>query len=217
MKKIILMIICMLFLTGCDLTYEINFDYNNIDEQINATFDMNIYEFAETIDGDGFYLEKELAEEKIPSLKEYKDYYKKQIKVSGNTSDVKLSYRYNYDNFENSYLIHRCFEKAYVKNTDEFLYVSLGGNFKCFKEDDVRIKVSSKYDVIKHNANDYKDGYYIWDIKIAEDDNKVELHLSKDIQEKKKSAFSIFKTILVILFIVSGGSIFFIKKKLDNN
>ena len=214
MKKILLLIICLFCLTGCTLNYEINFGYTMIEEHINATMDGNIYEIASSIDGDGFYLEKEIVEGNIPSIKGFKDFYKRKIKVNNNSSVVDLDYIYKYDEYENSYLLTRCFEKAYVKNTDDYLYVSLGGNFKCFKEDDIQIKVSSMYDVVKHNANKVEDNYYIWDIKLADDENKVEFYISKEITEKENNKVSGWKIVIIILFGIIGLFIFINKRKI---
>ena len=214
MKKILLLIICLFCLTGCTLNYEINFGYTMIEEHINATMDGNIYEIASSIDGDGFYLEKEIVEGNIPSIKGFKDFYTRKIKVKNNSSVVDLDYIYKYDEYENSYLLTRCFEKAYVKNTDDYLYVSLGGNFKCFKEDDIQIKVSSMYDVVKHNANKVEDIYYIWDIKLADDENKVEFYISKEITEKENNKVSGWKIVIIILFGIIGLFIFINKRKI---
>lgn len=214
MKKILLLIICLFCLTGCTLNYEINFGYTMIEEHINATMDGNIYEIASSIDGDGFYLEKEIVEGNIPSIKGFKDFYTRKIKVKNNSSVVDLDYIYKYDEYENSYLLTRCFEKTYVKNTDDYLYVSLGGNFKCFKEDDIQIKVSSMYDVVKHNANKVEDNYYIWDIKLSDDENKVEFYISKEITEKENNKVSGWKIVIIILFGIIGLFIFINKRKI---
>lgn len=216
MKKVILLIICMFFLTGCTMNYEINFGRTIINENISAEIDGNIYEIASSIDGDGFYLEKELVEGKIPALKEYKDYYSKNIEVKKNVSYVDLNYKYTYDNYKDSYILGRCFEKSYVQNTDEYLYVSLGGNFKCFKEDDVSIKVSTIYDVVKHNADTVKNGDYIWDIKLSEDDNNIELYISKEIPKKEEKGFSSIKLFIFVAIVVLGIVIITIKKKINN-
>ena len=216
MKKIILVIICTVCLTGCTLNYEIDFGRTIINESINAEMDGNIYDVASSIDGDGFYIEKELVEGKIPSLKGYKDYYSRKIKVNGNKSLVDLNYKYTYDDYENSYILQRCFEKSYVKNTDDSLYVSLGGYFKCFKEDDIRVKVSTEYDVVKHNADIVTDDYYIWDIKLSEDVNDIELFISKEIKEEKDGSFSTIRIIILVLFIILGIGLVLFKKNLKN-
>ncbi len=217
MKKIILLIVCIVFLTGCTLDYEINFGRTLINENISATIDGDIYDIASSIDGDGFYLEKEMVDGRLPALKEYKDYYTRKIKVENNISYVDMNYKYDYDNYANSYLLGRCFEKTYVKNTDKYLYVSLGGNFKCFKEDDIRVKVSSIYDVVKHNADIVKDDTYMWDIKMSEDDNNIEFYISKEISEKKEESTLDIKFIVIVSFIILGIIIFVFRKKVKNS
>lgn len=217
MKKIILLIICTVCLTGCTLNYEIDFGRTIINESINAEMDGNIYDVASSIDGDGFYIEKELVEGKIPSLKGYKDYYSRKIKVNGNKSLVDLNYKYTYDDYENSYILQRCFEKSYVKNTDDSLYVSLGGYFKCFKEDDIRVKVSTDYDVVKHNADIVTDDYYIWDIKLADDENKVELYIAKEVPTKEEKSSNGIKIFIFISIVVLGIFVLSLRSKFKNS
>ena len=94
-----------------------------------------------------------------------------------------------------------------------YLYVSLGGNFKCFQDKDIRIKVSSVYDVVKHNADEVNDKYYIWDIKMADDENDIELYLSKDIKEEEEKSSSSFRIVLIVIFAILGLIIFLINKK----
>lgn len=216
MKKNILILIAVLFLTGCGLEYEISFDENEIKEKITATFNSDIYDVANSVDGDSFYIEKELVENDVPALIDNKDYYNKVIDVKDNKSTVKLKYSYSYDNFENSYLLDRCFENVYVNNTEEYIYVSLGGNFNCFYEDDIQIKLSTKYKLTNHNANKIKDGYYIWNINMIDDESEIKFLLTKEEASIRDTSSSSQIILLIVLLIVTIAAVVLLKKYAKN-
>ena len=211
MKKIVFVLVAVLFLTGCGLEYEINFNDNGINENITATFNNDIYEVANSIDGDGFYIEKELVENDVPAFVDSSDYYNKVIDVRDNKSTVKLEYNYSYAEFENSYFLDRCFENVYVNNTEDYIYVSLGGNFDCFYEEDVKIKLSTKYKLTNHNANEYKDGYYVWNLSMLDDESEIEFLLTKEVANVSDSSLSQI-ILLIVLLIVSVSAVVFLKK-----
>ena len=216
MKKLFILFGVIFLLTGCTGSYEINFG-DVIDEKIVLTYDGDLYDFVKDIDGDSAYVEKELLEENIPSLKDFSGYYDKKVELVNNNTEITLNYSYTYDNFENSFLIDKCFEKSSFINNSDYYYVSLGGFFDCYNTGDFVLKVKSDYEIIEENSDRYEDGYYIWDIKNTNDDNKVELQVSKTLIKKDEVGSKIsFKVICwVLLFVVLLVSIF-IKKKLDN-
>ena len=51
MKKILLLLLCIIFITGCTAKYEVYFDKNNINETINIELDGNINDFKNIGDG----------------------------------------------------------------------------------------------------------------------------------------------------------------------
>ena len=94
MKKIILLLICLFVITGCTVTYEVNFDYDLIEERISGSFNENIYEVADSLDGDGYYLEKEIVDKNIPAYYDFSDFYNTNINYNNNRSDVELKYEW---------------------------------------------------------------------------------------------------------------------------
>lgn len=215
MKKILLLFFMIIFITGCTSSYEIVFD-DTINETITINYNGNIYDVVDEFDfdGDSFYYESELVNSKIPSLKEFKDYYNKNIDIKGNKSIITLDYEYDYDNFEESYLISECFEKSNFINKDDYYYVSLGGIFYCFGADRFTLKMKTDYKVLKENADKKEDGYYIWNIENENADEKVELQISKSVKEQEKSGFKIsFKLIFGIILIVILVGFFIFKKR----
>ena len=100
MKKIILLIVCIVFLTGCTLDYEINFGRTLINENISATIDGDIYDIASSIDGDGFYLEKEIVEGK--TQEEAERMTVEYINKPG-SSDHNLGLAVDFNNVDNNF------------------------------------------------------------------------------------------------------------------
>lgn len=214
MKKIILIILCMLTLTGCSLEYDITFNEDSISEHIKTTFKGNIYKLANEIEGDGFYLEKEIVENQIPSLKDDQAFYKKEIIAKDTLSTVNLTYDYTYDQFAESYFLDRCFEHVYVNNTEEYIYVSLYGQFNCFYEENLEIKLSTDYKMLETNSNKYKNGKYIWNLNMTDDESNITFMLSKEKDIKKTT--NNHKNIITLIVLISATItclVIFIKNK----
>lgn len=217
MKKILILFLGLFLIAGCSSNYEINFS-DTINEKITFEVEGDLLKKVEENDyeGDGFYFEEEIINSNIPSLIEFKDYYKKDIKVIDNKTIINLEYSYTYDNFENSFLINDCFEKSIFINKEDYYYISLGGMFYCYDIDHFTLNLKTDYKVFIENSDDKKDGYYIWNIKSNNIEDKVEFRISKtekNIENVKSSSISILKIIFfIILIIIFIGLIIFKKK-----
>lgn len=209
MKKIGLLIISILLLTGCSNIYELNITKDGINENIELELDENIYE--EESDSEGPNIISEL-KNNIPLLNDNSRYYTKNINVDNNIIYARLKGSYSYNEFKNSYLINRCFDNVFIDNNDEYLYISLSG-FNCVFNQDIYIAISSEYDVTKENALDYQDGYYLWNLKNIDN---IEFSISKNEIEVSNNTFiTVLRVVLIALFVVSGVTIFIIKKNND--
>ena len=220
MKKIILLIFCCMFLTGCQLDYKLDLKDDKISESITGVFEYDIYEYSNLIDSDGFYIESELVNEEIPAFVDYSDFYKKEIKVEDGISTAILSYEYNYDNFENSYLISECFKNSVIYNEEDYYYIKLSGDFSCYSYEDIQIKISTDKKVISENSDEYKDGYYIWNVNKEDNEQDISFQISKTEKADevvKKSKINIFPIMGILL--LGGAIIIFLlfKKKMKND
>lgn len=220
MKKIILLIIGCAFITGCQMDYRLDFKNDTITEIITSTFDEDIYEAASKLDGDSFYIEKELAEEEIPSLIDHKDYYQKNIDIQNGISTVTLKYNYNYENFENTYMANYCFENKIFMNEEDYYYLSLSGEFLCSDNKNVEIKISSDKAVLSENADEYKDGYYIWYLKTSEDEHNITFQISKDILTDEvivTNKINVFPIIGAVILVIAIAIFLVLKKKINKD
>lgn len=217
-KKILISMICLL-LTGCSVDYTLDFDNGDIREKIIYEFDEDIYKTAETMEGDSFYIEKELLEENILALKDYDSYYDKKIDIIGNKSIVTLNYVYTYKNLISSYLINKCFENVIILNEENTYSLSLSGSFACFSSEDIQLKISSKNKVLSNNADYYQDGYYIWNLKIEDAEHEIKFLISKKELSDGISSFKLdgIKIIVIVLLIIGLGAYLFVKNKISRD
>lgn len=223
MKKIILLIVTILFLTGCSVDYNLKFNNDTIDEEIVTVFEGNIYKTAETMSGDSIYPEEEAVYNDISSLRYGKDYYKKSIKIGNDTSTVTLKYTYNYDNLEESYLAHNCFEKALFLNEKDSYFIKLSGIFTCASNNRINFKITTDKEVITHNAEKVDGNTYIWTLGNDVDSNEILFQMSKVKENNtndtkvKTSTISILRIIVLLILIGAGIAVFLIKKKMNRD
>lgn len=214
MKKVLLIILCLIFLSGCSANYEITFNKNDISENIDITIDRNIYEIDFNNIGDGEYIEEEITKEYIPLLNIDNRYYKKIISVKNGNTYVNLTGNYLYDELEKSYIINHCFNNVYISNTDKYLDISLK-DLTCHYGNTLNLKISSFYNIISSNSDYNKDGIYNWSLETI-DKNGIELRIIKEVSSNNKGGFiKTLSIILIVLFIISGSAIFILKKNND--
>ncbi len=210
MKKILLLLLCIIFITGCTAKYEVYFDKNNINETINIELDGNINDFKNI--GDGEYIEEELLKNYIPVLNINNTYYSKNIDVKNSKSYVKLAGSYAYNELEHSSIINRCFNNIYVNNTDDYIDISLK-DYICAYYGDLDLHVSSYYTIYNSNGEKSKDNTHTWNINTIMNEG-IELRIIKKHEEEKKSSIkNVFSIIVIVMLIITGGTIYFIKRK----
>lgn len=221
MKKIILLLGICIFLTGCTVDYSLDFSGENINEEIIVKVDGDVYEIEKNIsdESDGFYIEKELVDSNIPGVIGNEDYHEKTIDVKDGKSTATFKYTYNYDNFNDSYIINRCFENVVMFEEEDYYYISLSGAFTCSEENDVNIKVTTDRVVMKHNADKEEDGTYYWTISASDEENDITFQMSNELKENVKSGFKLNKLqiFVLIILVLAVGAFFLLKKKFMND
>ena len=138
MKKILLIMLTMLFLTGCTVNYNLEIDGDNLNEVITGNVTKKEYEVKETDNGENLIYalfnndQNALFDEESPYLRTLED--------KGKTIDYNFSYLYNY-NFDRSTIINTCFEYHMVDETEDYYYIKLSGKFYCMYSDKININV----------------------------------------------------------------------------
>lgn len=167
MKKIILIFLSIILLSGCDINYNINItnnkistdldlsvsetDYKNYNDNQEEKLSATLYEYFD--------------EREILAFDDmnYKDFYNKKVSKNGRSLDVNYTYKYTYLDFYKSSMLNTCFEDFIVLNEDNYFYVKAFGKFNCYY-DDTKINIKTDRKVINSNHDSYKDGVYTWNI-----------------------------------------------------
>lgn len=215
MKKILLIMLTMLFLTGCTVNYNLEIDGDNLNEVITGNVTKKEYEVKETDNGENLIYalfnsdQNALFDEESPYLRTLED--------KGKTIDYNFSYLYNY-NFDRSTIINTCFEYHMVDETEDYYYIKLSGKFYCMYSDKININVTSNNAVLENNAMKVDGNVYSWVIK-KDKDVDILFNVSKKMKHSnnKLKVMNTFQIIgLVVLVVLCIITIFLYKKKNKN-
>lgn len=213
MKKIILLFMFTILLTGCSCDYELNISDDKVVENVDISLPYSM---------DSDDRSKFLEYTKIDNLAVVggldNPYYDMSARAD-NYGDV-YNFNYSYDKehpIKNARTMKSCFEKYKVEETSSYYMFVFRGEFKCkYKFDDVNITVKTNNEVPKHNSTDYdeKEGVYRWKIDSSNaSDVDIKLLVQKDkypekIKEQSNNLFINIFLIVGILVSIVGGIIF---------
>ena len=213
MKKIVLLFMFTILLTGCSCDYELNISDDKVVENVDISLPYSM---------DSDDRSKFLEYTKIDNLAVVggfdNPYYDMSARAD-NYGDV-YSFNYSYDKehpIKNARTMQSCFEKYKVEETSSYYMFVFRGEFKCkYKFDDVNITVKTNNVVPKHNSTDYdeKEGVYRWKIDSSNaSDVDIKLLVQKDkypekIKEQSNNLFINIFLIVGILVSIVGGIIF---------
>ena len=213
MKKIVLLFMFTILLTGCSCDYELNISDDKVVENVDITLPYSM---------DSDDRRKFLEYTKIDNLAVVggldNPYYDMSARAD-NYGDV-YNFNYSYDKehpIKNARAMKSCFEKYKVEETSSYYMFVFRGEFKCkYKFDDVNITVKTNNEVPKHNSTDYdeKEGVYRWKIDSSNaSDVDIKLLVQKDkypekIKEQSNNLFINIFLIVGILVSIVGGIIF---------
>lgn len=213
MKKIVLLFMFTILLTGCSCDYELNISDDKVVENVDISLPYSM---------DSDDRSKFLDYTKIDNLAVVggldNPYYDMSARAD-NYGDV-YNFNYSYDKehpIKNARTMQSCFEKYKVEETSSYYMFVFRGEFKCkYKFDDVNITVKTNNVVPKHNSTDYdeKEGVYRWKIDSSNaSDVDIKLLVQKDkypekIKEQSNNLFINIFLIAGILVSIVGGIIF---------
>ena len=212
MKRIIVVLISLLLLTGCTIDYNLVIDKDSIKETITGTASKEEYEVRE--EDSGLNLFYTYINDDINPLISGDGLYTKDI----NEIDNGINYKYDFiykNNYDKSKIINACFENSNVKETDTYYSIELSGEFYCLYSDKININVISNYVVLENNAKEVNGNKYSWVIDDSSNVN-IFLNISKEIkyEEPSKTKFiSTFQLVGLIIFAVLTGITYFLYRK----
>ncbi len=218
-KKVVLLIIIGLFLTGCSNEYNLSIEGDNINEEIVSTIpnsDIHVQteeEIAAGIESDD-QITPFINNDQYPFINNTKDKYIKNVSKDGNNTIVKLKYQYTLDNFKKSRVYNECFEKSQILREDGYIRLSFVGEFNCLYGDNLNINIKTDREVVNDTADDVDNNVYQWNINES-NQNKVNIQmiLKDDITTSNSGdSLTLFFIIILIIFIIIDVYIIFKKK-----
>ena len=233
MKKIILIIVGILLLSGCSFkeqTHDINTIYydlkisNHYEENIAFTFPKNAYEIAAaSVNSEVDSLEYILLIDNFsrPIHNNLYTLYGKNIYNMKNAIEVDLDFDYLEKDFINSNYMNTCFEKHSIVDEDDYLEIKLKGEFYCLQDKNMTIHVTSNYEKEMSNGNRLEDGSYEWyidnnnfknvDIYYKVFRNKGEMVSAYGLLQKHMDHDTVIIIELIVIVLVLVGGFFFYK------
>lgn len=197
--KTIILLLLLVFCSGCEVEYNLSFKELNFSENINVYSDSSkvnneiydglsmktIYDnkskdyypaFSNSSDYDYFDMGKQDG---------FNDYYNISILDSQNKYGINANYIFNPDNYYSSYAVHMCNKELVLSSSENIYNISLSNNYTCFKYYDLLDKITVNFTtdltVSYCDADIVKDNTYTW--VITRDNYKVKtinIYLLKD-------------------------------------
>lgn len=212
-KYLLMLLLSLLFITGCDVKYTLNYEDGIFKEEINLNdfyshSGIEMFPRIEDLKEDGYYADN------AGTLK-----YNQQIKPQGSDLyDVDLDATYEDLSFDESTIFNSCFELNNFEETEDYIYISAYGEFMCDFASNLKINFKSDKAIISHNAPSAKNGTLTW-LKEDLTDDGIRLQVSKKTDVSKAKSTSYLSIVVQLIFFTSllAGVIYFRKKDRDDN
>ena len=212
MKKILLLFLLTILLTGCSATYDIEFTEDKIKDEIRVFTDTETVNNATQATIDSF-------SNKILEWERGHDHYTREVYTTDKITGYLYKYDFNYDEYDAMSQIRKCYEDFNFTYNDKEIILTTSNKFLCkdYYQDVNNLTINIKTDkkVISSNADSTKDNTLTWNINKSNYQNKP-LNLKINLQEtyeKPKDKNVDLKQILTIILFILLLIIYIINKK----
>lgn len=221
MKKIVGLLLILVFVTGCSDDYVLKINPNSIEEEINFSIGNDDTEKAILINelfrvtDINYEDDSAMAGYVIDRLRNYdlspgyniENFYTKRV----DGDKITLSYIYDEYNYDNSNVFNSCFGDVYFDSNEDYYVINGYNQFKCLVKDKVKVVIKTDYRVINSNADKVDGDKYIWYFTGNNNlDHDLYIQVSKKYKRKKMSYWSFYVIVgLIVGFIIYK---FFIRK-----
>ncbi len=207
LKKVIILSLFLICLTGCQIEYKLDFKDDNLTENISIILDSTYTE------NDINTIKRSL----VLAINDAMGQSEYNINYENIDKGFKANYDYKYHltEYNRSSIINQCYEAVgFVKNGDNYI-LSTSSRFQCmvyeyFDIDNVKISISTNRQVIENNADYVDNGSYIWNIDKSNANNKP-IKIVFGTVYKKKSWWNILKEInplyLFLILVILVGTV----------
>lgn len=232
MKKIVLIVIMMMMLTGCTATYEVNIDGENITEKI-------------TVDGKTIKdsIKQIILTNPLPASTKTASYWgtdssfriepgmmKKQPGVSyydirKSEDNLIFTGKFDLKNYEESRFVNMAYNGINVNNYYEYQSYYAFDGIKVFNEypelTNVTVKITVNQKVLETDADKVEGNTYYWNLTKDNSDKTVYIKLQGIELEKQEKNTKLNKYTVYILFgaliILGVAGVYIYKKRQSNN
>lgn len=219
MKKIVILLVFVLFITGCSGKYELEIKNGKVIEKTTA-----LYNKSDVIkDPYEYTMEFSLKYDDNGDFLKYDE--KKNIKRDNLTGVELTNFYSSIDNFEEtSRVINYCYVAKNITNINKMISIKTSNEFTCFNEveelENVTIVIKSNHKLKSTNADKKTGTTYYWYInKENYKDKPISLVLYAN---KKIWYYDVFRRLILIISVIGGTVLVafigykFYKRKEDN-
>lgn len=222
-KNILLLILLIPFLFGCNAEYELTINNNEFKEKVivfGESNSNNLKRIEEELKYPTFARESQNIDLLSPTKKEGSSYYdKKKYEQNGNVG-VEYSFSFDSKTIYDSLMINKCYELFSVINERETIILSTNRENKCFinsKLNSITVNINTNHKVKDSNADSSENNNFFWTINKQNYNNKsiyIELYKNEFITERSNIAKILLGVIgiAILIFIV----IIWMKRKAKN-
>lgn len=199
MRKLLLFIVCILMLTGCDVEYNLTIDNDSFDEKITLSLLKQDISFENM---------KDYLKNKIPISDERYEtrFYEASIDVHENSYDLVYDYSHDFNSFKQGFFVNNCYTDISIDEEDDEINISSGQNFRCLNPDNglvadnAKINIKTKLEVLDNNADSVNGDTYTWNINRSNYKTKmINLKLKKANENNFDFSFIIYIAIPIIV------------------
>lgn len=181
MKKLVLLSLMILFLTGCKVNYNLTYDGKEFIETTSYKTDKSLIKndnIKETM--------KNWLCVNFDCMQNLMNSYSIKTFYENDEPVLRASKSYpSLQSLKNTIVGWTCYESVEVSETDKTITLLAKGKFRCFNTyyelEEVNINFESKYDVLSSNADKHENGKYTWNITRENAEQKeIKLEISKN-------------------------------------
>lgn len=232
-KKILLMFILILLLSGCSVEYNVSLENDSFKE--NGSL-IEKKENKDNLSKNGFSFEEQInyTYQSMHDVLNGQEMEKTQsFELKKIDTDKEIGLTYSNELKQNKYylspIIRQCYDNVSVKNSNNNIKISTGNYFKCFDYyellNNVTVNFTTNYKVVNNNADEIKDNTYTWFInknnfknkEISIEIDKSEISYNTLLDEKESNVLIVFLIGLVLTVIFVFGFYTYYKVKFSNN
>ena len=173
LKKNIILIILLLLLTGCKITYNLDISPKGFKENFNIM--SNIDNKTEKYEIPAFIGTIDYEDIDINFLEKYEDieYYNKKVKENNKHQIINYNYIFDDKNIQKSNAINLAFERFSITRYDhdengkkDYMIISTSDKSNLFEKfsdiEKITINITCHYEVISSNADEINKNIYTW-------------------------------------------------------